>query len=315
MTDQTQGADNAGGDNGGGDGLPSAAEILAFDPFGPAGEVDGQPSSAEPKTPAIPADASGGQSGKTPVAAAQAEPKPQVGADGKPLVAAPVDPNAKPTTPATPPAPSAAELANLIRAQTESITAALQTKPAAAEAEPGEAPPKYNLALPPQVVNLLRSEDVGEFQQGMHAVINGISNKIWTDVSAHVDGIVQKLVSERIPAIMEERTTSATTRARVAQDFYTAHENLNNPALKPLIQNVGLQVVQRRQAAGLPIDWSPEVRDEIAETVYTQLPQLRPAAAAAAPAAKSRVPFVAGGGARPTLVPDASSEFAEMLTQ
>jgi hypothetical protein len=299
MTDQTQGASEAGADTGAGnEGVPSAAEIMAFDPFAPPAEKTTetpQPTPA-PVTPK-PTDAPAAQSGKTAPAA--------------PVVP---DPNAPPVPPVTPPASnSTADLERLIREQTATIQAAL---PKPADVPIAEPPPKYNLALPPQVLGLLRSEDQGEFQQGMHAVINGIANKLWSDVSAHLNSTIQELTSQKLPQIMEAQRTATTTREQVATDFFGTHAHLNIPALKPLIQNVGLQVAQARMARGASVEWSPELRDEIAEAVHTALPQLRPAdqqQQQQQPAPGKKPPFAAGGGTRPAAGNDATSEFVDML--
>lgn len=304
MTDQTLDANNASATDDKGSGLPSAADIMAFDPFGPQGDEALAGAAATTSTP-TPADDSGQQSGKTPPAAAQPEPVP-----AKP--AAEVDPNAPPATPATP----AAQPQPNLEALTASIVNALETRPAATPTTPetpAEPPaPKYNLGLPPQVLGMLRSEDPQEFANGMHTVINGIANKLHNDMQEQLQQLATGIL-QRVPDLVQQHHTTTTTQEKVASDFYGKYEHLNVPALKPLIQQLGVKVAEARMAKGLSIAWSDELRDELAEAVHTALPQLRPAAApqpTVAPAAKA--PFATGGGSRPA--PSSQpNEFAEVL--
>lgn len=311
MTDQTQGATGADAGATGGSELPSAADILAFDPFGPAENSDSTAGAADAK----PADDKGGEPGKTPAPAVQPTLKANevvpLGADGKPLV----DPNAAPVTPATTPqAQPTAQLEQLIRDQTAAITTALQRpaeKPAAATEE---APAKYNLGLPPEVIGLLRSEDEGEFARGMHTVINGISNRIWSDVNAHLD----QVIAQRVPAMFTEQTNAQSVQQRVATDFYGKYETLRAPELRPLIQSIGVQVANERAQAGKTNEWSPEIRDAIAEKIFTAIPSLRPPAEQQQQqtppgGTPPKRPFATGTGSRPDTAPDASAEFRELL--
>ncbi len=302
MTDQTQGANDTGTGAGApadqGSTLPSAADILAFDPFGPANEDTGQVGSASTQVP-NPADDKSGQGGKTPPAANQ--PEPVVSAD--PAVV--VDPNAKPATPATP-----AVAQPTIQELTTSIVAALDAQKPQVEKPAEEAPPKYNLALPPQVLSMLRSEDPGEFANGMHTVINGIANKLHMDMQQQMQQVVAGLL-QRMPEVVAEHHQATTTKEQVATDFFGKYTHLDLPAVKPLIQQIGIQVAQKRAAEGKSIAWSEELRDEIAEAVHVAVPQLRPAQVQQQQQPKPKVPYVAGGGARPA--PTEPNEFADVL--
>lgn len=300
MTDQTPGAST---ETAVSESLPSASEIMAFDPFGPAKEPAETPAGT---IPAKPADAPGDKGPKTP-----AEVPPLKAGEKPPATVHPApDPKAAAAPPVTTPA---VNLEQLIRDQTASITAALAPKDTT---EKAPAPPKYNLALPPQVLGLLRSEDPGEFATGMHAVINGISNKVWQDVEARLTELRDSILKE-VPQLLTQQHETITTQEAVATDFYGAHPTLNNPLLKQLIQNVGMQVAALRQAAGKSIEWGPELRDEIAESIYLSLPQLRPAAAPAVPKVPGqqpkKPPFIAGQNSRPGSAPDPTDEFRELL--
>lgn len=290
---------------------PTAAEILAFDPFGPPSEpakpaatpAAGDAGSAKPGT--TPADGKGG-----------AAAKPVLDANGKPV--APAASPAPAPDPAMTPAPvQAPNLEQLFREQTDAIRSAVAARPAAPAAPTAEAPaaPKFNLGIPPQLIDGLRSDDPKEFALSMNAVVNGIANHLWNTFNQHLESTVQPSYRNMIQEVLQ----SQQTQAQVAQDFYGKHANLNNPTLRPLIQQAGVEVAQARMAAGKSVAWSEELRDEIAEKIYSVLPALRPAAAGAQPPASPapgapKPRFAAGGGAPPA-APSGGDAFGADLLQ
>jgi hypothetical protein len=149
------------------------------------------------------------------------------------------------------------------------------------------------------MLTALRSEDPAEFGTAMHSVVNGIANKLWTDWSE----TVQKELLPQIGQIVQGHIESLRQQAQVSQDFYGKHKTLAAPAVRGMVQQAGVTVAQRRMAAGKPLEWSPELGDEIAEEVYTTLPALRPAASASPPPPPAKPnggkPFATGTGSRP----------------
>lgn len=292
------GGSPAAGEPGGG---PSVAEIMQFDPFAPPSSEAGVTTpdgSVEPKTSPADANAPGGA-------------KPQVAA--KP----PAAPGATPATavPATPAVPTPApNLEQLFREQTALIRQAVERPVPAAPTTPAEPEkPRFNLAIPPQILAGMRSEDPNEFATSMHSVINGIANHLWGEFNKHLETTVQpsyrNMIQEQIQGIQSQQA--------VAQDFYGKHSSLNAPALKPIVQQAGVAVAQARMAAGKSLAWSEELRDEIAEYIYTSLPQLRPAVAGnppvPPPAPGSKPRFVPGGSARPAAPSGAEEQFGADL--
>lgn len=265
---------------------PSVAEILAFDPFAPPEKpaaadtnlgTDGKPlvPSAEPKNPT--ADGTVGKPGEKPGAAAAPAATP-----GAP----------DPAKPASPPTPQP-NFEQLLREQTDLIRQAVtQPKPAPSSNEP--TPPKFNLGIPPQILEGMRSEDPKEFATAFHATINGIANHIWDQVTKHLEGDFTNGLQQRFTQV---RASEDTAKA-VHTDFYGKYKTLDNELLRPMIQQAGVQVAQARMAAGKSVAWGEEMRDEIAETVFKVMPHLRPVAPAA-PNNGQQPPaqrFVSGGG-------------------
>lgn len=311
MSNTTEGAGAgtgaAEGTSGTADTGPSAAEILAFDPFSP---------------PARPAAESGTEGTGTPekpkAAAPEGTPKP--GETGTPKPAETTPPAPKPgetAPPGTPVAPAAAPVVPLektIAEQAETIRALIQ-RPAAADTKPAAdtpPPPKFNLGIPPKLMDALSSEDGNERSTAMHAVVNGVANAVWNGVQEH-------LVKEILPGIqqmMGAYISSQDNAKRIATDFYGKYPMLDNENLKPLVTNVGVQLATERQAQNKSTEYSEEFRDAIAERIFTLIPALRTQAAAAAPGAPAappakKQPFSTGGGSPPA--PSGKSEFQELL--
>lgn len=274
----------------------SAADILAFDPFEPATDDTG--TSTTPAAEAAAGTSAPSTEGQPPEGTQTAGNPPP--ADPAATQQAPVTTPAQMAPPPPQPDPTLQEIRDLLASQTKSA----QTE------QPAASVPKYNLAMPPQVVQALRSEDEKEFALGMHAVINGIANRIWQDVTQH-------LQTEFAPAIVQQaqvQTTQRTELQRMNQDFFGTHKSLDNDLLRPLVQQAGALVLRARAAQGQSLDWSTELRDAIADEVYKVVPHLRPAPPAASPAQQTQQPrYVAGGGSRPPQQQSTGNDFTDVL--
>ncbi|TXH10402.1 MAG: hypothetical protein E6R03_15510 [Hyphomicrobiaceae bacterium] len=301
MNDVTQGATDAGQTAGGTE--PSPAEVMAFDPFGPAQDTPAAEAGAQ-TTPST--EGTGVESGKTEKTTEPAQQE---------LSLDKADPNVTNTQPVTQPAGQTSALEELVRTQTAQINQLIAERQAAnpTQGQQEQTPPRFNLAIPPQVVGMLRSEDDAEFAQGMHAVINGIANKIWTDMETHVGELMQS----RVPQIVQGHSEAVQTRQRIADDFYGKYPSLKHPTLQTIVQQAGVQVAQARAQRGGNLGWDESLRDEIAEAVFQLLPQLRqtaPAQTQTPAAAPQRVPqFATGTGSRPATQSDPTQEFRDLL--
>lgn len=284
MSDTTQGTGSAAaGATPAASAEPTAAEVLAFDPFQPAaGLPEAAPGTTPTGTqPAADDKTAGVEPGKAPAV----------------TPAAPAAPAAAPATPATPtPAPGAKPLDVTIQEMAATIRQLTEPKPAAAAPQPEPQAPKFNLGIPPQLVAAMNSEDDKERALALHAVVNGVANHVWDAVQHHI-------VNEVIPGmarIAEAQHAQRTKVQGIYDDFYGTHKTLADEKLRPLIQAVGQSIAQTRAAAGKSVEWSNELRDEIAEAVYTLVPPLRPAAGTPTPQPKPK-PFATGGGAPPAV--------------
>lgn len=260
----------------GGGGEQSVEEVLRFDMFAP---------SEKPKP-------------------AEGQPAP---APGQPAPAA----AAQPATPT--PATNQGDLERLLATQTAQINEVLRrqqepAKPPAAAQPPAAPAPRFQVGVPPQLVQMLRSEDQEEVGRGVHALVNGVSNMVWDAVQEHI----QKEVMGQIPNIIQQHYTSRQEVQSIESDFYGRYSHVNNDAFRPLIQQIGLQLINDLAARGLPTHYTPQVGDIIIQRLHALIPQLgpvpTPGSRQAAPAPASKPKLNGAGGTRPSATTSVSDD-------
>ena len=258
-------------------------DIMAFDPFGPA-------KPAEAGT-----DETGKKEGKD-EGSGEAKPKPGEAKDPKAAVVPQPEP---------PKQQGPSQEVQALQAQVATLQALIQQNTQKPQAEQKPGAPKYQLGIPPQVIQGLRSEDEQEFAVSMHADINGIANRLWTDMQEHLSKEVIPQIDQRASAVMQHGTQVH----QVHNDFYGEHPNLKNPVLMPLVQNAALQVAQTWTQQGKPITWNKDFAKDIADLVYTVIPRPQPQQQPS-PQPKPNT-FVAQPGSRPAV--SSGNPFADVL--
>jgi len=241
------------------------------------------------------------------------KPKPAEGqpapAPGQPAPAA----AAQPATPQPATTPQG-QLEQLLATQTAQINEVLRrqqeaTKPTApAATPPAAAAPRFQVGVPPQLVQMLRSEDQEEVGRGVHALVNGVSNMVWDAVQEHI----QKEVMGQIPNIIQQHYTSRQEVQSIENDFYGRYSHVANDAFRPIIQQIGLQLINDLAARGLPTHYTPQVGDIIIQRLHALIPQLGPVPTGprqAAPAPTGAKPKLNGaGGTRPSATTSLADE-------
>jgi len=262
---------NTQGDSGAASGAePTFEDIMQFDPFesGPSGDETGETGAAAPPA-----------QGQEPPAAQQQAPTPQA---------------AQP--PLSQPPTQQPDLRQLVQEQTNQLMGALRAGQQPQPQQQGGPPQKFNLGVPPQLTAALRSEDPQQFEAGVGALINGVSNHVWNTVMDHI----QREVLPTIPRAIEAFAQSAQRQDSVARDFYGVYPQLAHDGIRPMVQMVGAQIAEEFARQGRSLGWSGELRDAIAERIFTMIPALRAQQAQAAQqAAPRRQPFATGNGSRP----------------
>lgn len=275
-------------------GQPGIEEILKFDPFAPPKEGEGaKPPAGQGAAEKPPAK---------PGTAAQ-PPKPDTGG-AKPAVSAPAK------TPE-----------QLIAEHTASIRDMLNRAPSPAPAAPADKtpePPKFNLGIPDQLLNAMSSEDPRERSLATHALINGVANAVWRETQAFYQEQAGQLVAS-FPRVIEAHIAARDEQQRIHNDFYGTYQQFAGKQWIPLIQAHAAQLMNEMAAAGQQVTgWTTEMRDEIANRLFAEFPQLKdwkPPAAGKPngqqqPAKRAQFATGGGGGARP---PAEAGPVTEML--
>lgn len=270
--------------------------LLSYDPFS--------------KEKPGPADGGGGN---PPDPATNGQP-PTPGAPGG--AAAPQNP---PQPPAPPGAPTDTELLNAKIAELQTQLTALKSPPGGqppggAPAAPGGQPPAgqeesevppYDFTIPPQLMQLLDSENPTERQQGYGALLKGTAQVVHKTLMGQMVQVVSEM-SRAIPSVINEQLQSYQTAQAIFQDFYGEYKDLNRPELRGLVQETAKQVMTE---TGLKT-WGPALRQAIAARVYGVLGRQLPGMSRP-PAAPPVIP--AGGAPRVAGAPSAADDIATTL--
>lgn len=252
----------------------------------------------------------------TPAAPTEPAAQPQV----TPEPAAPTPPAATPTAqPAQPAAPQAGvvppELAAL-QARIDTLTQVVAQQPVgqppatAAAAQPTQddvSLPQhgYVFQVPDQLVAGLASDNAAERQQALGALIQGTA----TNVHREVIRAMRQELSQVLPQLMGRHIEQHQRRVEIFNDFYNSYPQFSNPVLRPLVAQVANQVATATGAR----EWSPQLKQAIAQHLANTLNGVQPQAAPIPPApVPPTPPVITPGGVRPP-APDPEDSRQQML--
>lgn len=223
-------------------------------------------------------DKAGDENGATGTASTEGTPQPSDGT--VPPVTPPVAPTGQqatqPQTPApqTPPAQTPAQMdpvtaANLAAAQ--ALTAAAQNfrQPPAQPQTPADDPSlNYNFELPQPLVAALTHEDPNVRMRATSAMNAALAREVHTRMRAEMT----RYAETTLPQMMQSMLRAHTFRETIKNDFYGKYPMLNNPHLAPMVASITTEVLN---SAGPNVSWSDQIRDSIAEKIFTMVPGLR----------------------------------------
>ncbi len=269
-------------------------KILDFDPFAPgategAGDVGGEPGEATaaptPQAPAAAAGPEGGpEEGADPTAADPlvAPPEPAGPPEGGDPVSPTADPPAEPAAPAAAPDPRDAEI-TLLREQNKQIAQMMQTMQAqshasvkamqqtAAAAAPQKAPeaeedgtPLYEYDIPDTIVEALESEDKNHRKAALASIVKGTAQAVHRQIMSTMGNRFEEHTAG-ISAAQQQQGQDK----QVYDDFYAAYPALENPGIRPIVQQAAQLVINETQAQG----WTPQLRDLIGQRAVAMLTQ------------------------------------------
>jgi len=265
----------------GGESQPSVKDFLDFDPFEPAtaGQASEPAEGVQASEPVASAEGdalppSGGQ--------APSQQQPQQGAQSAP------DPVLR-------------ELARI----NETLAASQQP-----QYQPPQAPaaPRFNLEIPQQILKaVIHSEDPEERAAGLAALVNGLANTLYNDISSEMRASQQQLYSA-LPQVHQRLNQEQVEQQRAASDFFGRFQNLQpTPAMMQFVAAEAKQLaIEQWRAGNRNLQWNDDFREALGYRIHAGLGMPFPARSAPGtqvPQAQSqrqpkRAQFAAGGDAK-----------------
>ena len=159
--------------------------------------------------------------------------------------------------------------------------------------------PEYNFDIPDAMVQAFNSGEPEQVRQGLKALVQGVGQTVHQQVRDEY----QKKLDERSREIyqasvrhstgsVEQRQQAQQFASGVFQDYYSKYPDHQNPAVRPLVQQVARNIAAQRGAKG----WSAQLRDEIGQAVENYRKQM----AGSPSQQKQNPPHQTSQGARPS---------------
>jgi hypothetical protein len=213
-------------------------------------------------------------------------------------------------TPPAEPAPDAEPeftVVDLLDVSQPAQTPPTETPAPAAEADWVPFPTMVN--MPPQIMEMIRSEDDAVSAQGMSMVVTAVANK---SALAAVEYMTKTVLPKFQERYAQERQVNEHLQ-QIQTDFYQAFPDLRAHA--KLVEKATNLVIKRETAKNPNAVWGPAIRDQVGKTTRSFLQTLGVAQPVAPPAPPA--PAFVSGGSRPgghQLTPTSvSDEIEEMF--
>lgn len=151
--------------------------------------------------------------------------------------------------------------------QPEQPKAPSQSSKSGPESSTDDLPP-YEFNIPPQLMAMLGSEDLQERTQAVQSMFKGTCQAVHKTV---MEAVVRKISEARqeITSSVQADSVSRAAATEIHNDYYGNFPTHNNPAIKPLVQRIAVQMQQQTGASG----WSPDLRNSIGNKVNELLRQ------------------------------------------
>ena len=267
---------------------PSLKDYMDFDPFEPSsGEaVEGK----EPKAPSDePASGAGGDA-LPPSAASPPQPKeqgsaPQGGAED----------------------PVLRELARINETLAANQRQQPYYPPQAPRAPSGPTPPRFNLEIPQQILKaVIHSEDPEERAVGLAALVNGLANTIYQDISNEFRTQQQQLY-QSLPEVHQKLNQEQYEQQRAASDFFGRFTTLRptRQMMELVAGEAKALAVELWRSGNRNLQWDENFREALGQRIHAGLGLPFPQRGVAPPAqqgaiqrAPKRAQFASGGDAK-----------------
>ncbi len=258
---------------------PSLKDFLDFDPFEPADA--GQAGGEAAKPADEPAQAAGGDA-----LPPKEQPQPQEGAQA--------------------PDPVLRELARINQTLAESRQQQQYYAPPQQGAPRAPAGPRFNLEIPQQILKaVIHSEDPEERATGLAALVNGLANTLYNDISSEFRQQQQQLYSA-LPQVHQQLNQEQHEQQRAASDFFGRFTTLRptRQMMELVAGEAKALAVEQWRAGHRNLQWDENFREALGQRIYAGLglpfPQRGqvPQAPQAPQRAPKRAQFASGGDAK-----------------
>jgi hypothetical protein len=135
---------------------------------------------------------------------------------------------------------------------------------AAGQQQQGPPQPQFNMQIPQQYMAALGGEDPGQATQAMNAIINGVAQTVYQQAMRDVD---QRF--ERYTPVVQQQVQAAQQDGEIKRDMYGTY-----PELRSMMSQVAAVAEQLHQSGQSNGQWSPDLRDAIAERLAPLVPGL-----------------------------------------
>jgi len=200
-------------------------------------------------------------------AAAPVDPNAPANPNAPAAATPPVDPNAPAVPPVQPAAPTTEALTAAIVAAIKGNQPQAPANPnaPAAPAQPkafyGDVNPALNVSET-VLADLFNPDDPAKAAGALNAIINGIGNQVMQDVAKLQVQMMQAMM-QRVPQMVQTQSVQATN----TQKFFSKFAELDKPALRPTVNAITSQIVEKHKKAGT-LQYNDALYDEIGNAIH-----------------------------------------------
>jgi hypothetical protein len=155
--------------------------------------------------------------------------------------------------------------------QVQNLMGQIQQQPQPAQpAQPGQPQgtdqqqQQFNMQIPPQHMAALGGEDPALATQAMNQIINGVAQTVYQQAMGDMDRRLEAYTPE-----VQRQVSAAQQQGEIKRDMYGTYPELSG--MMSQVAAVAEQMTQSGQSNG---QWSPDLRDQIAERLAPMVPGL-----------------------------------------
>lgn len=125
--------------------------------------------------------------------------------------------------------------------------------------------PAYDFNVPPDLVNAIVSDEPGERQVAIQALLKGFGQAIHQTV---MNQVVQQY--SQVPRVVQSALEAQRQRQEVFDDFYGTYPQFNQPHLRQIV----LREAQQMSQEGYGNTWNQRFRDDLASRLMAQMQEM-----------------------------------------